>query len=38
MHVNLWDDGVAPLEELVRSGRVLDAERLADPSVPLDDV
>src|ERR671919_58583 len=38
MHVNLWDDGVAPLEELVRSGRVLDPERLADPSVPLDDV
>src|ERR671918_307869 len=32
MHVNLWDDGVAPLEELVRSGRVLDPERLADPS------
>jgi 3-phenylpropionate/trans-cinnamate dioxygenase ferredoxin reductase subunit len=38
MHVNLWDDGVAPLEELVRSGRKLDPERLADPSVPLDDV
>ena len=38
MHVNLWDDGIAPLEELVRSGRVLDAERLSDPEVPLDQV
>jgi 3-phenylpropionate/trans-cinnamate dioxygenase ferredoxin reductase subunit len=35
MHVNLWDDGIAPLEELVRSGRQVDAERLADPEIPL---
>lgn len=38
MHVNMWDDGVAPLEELVRSGRQLDLDRLADSAVPLADV
>jgi 3-phenylpropionate/trans-cinnamate dioxygenase ferredoxin reductase subunit len=37
MHVNMWDDGVAPLEELIRSGRTLDAAKLADPAVPLAD-
>ena len=35
MHVNLWDDGIAPIEELVRSGRTVDPARLADPDVPL---
>ncbi len=35
MHVNMWDDGVAPLEELIRSGRRLDLDRLADATVPL---
>ncbi|MFW6205068.1 MAG: NAD(P)/FAD-dependent oxidoreductase [Actinomycetota bacterium] len=38
MHVNMWDEGIAPLEELVRSGRQLDADRLADAAVPLADV
>ncbi|NEE02820.1 NAD(P)/FAD-dependent oxidoreductase [Phytoactinopolyspora halotolerans] len=38
MHVNLWDDGIAPVEELVRSGRSVDAERLADPEIALSDV
>jgi 3-phenylpropionate/trans-cinnamate dioxygenase ferredoxin reductase component len=38
MHVNLWDDGIAPLEELVRSGRQLDVDRLRDPQVPLAEV
>ncbi len=38
MHVNLWDDGIAPLERLVRSSRMLDLSRLADPDVPLDEV
>lgn len=38
MHVNLWDEGIAPLEELVRSGRELDAERLRDPEIPLADL
>jgi 3-phenylpropionate/trans-cinnamate dioxygenase ferredoxin reductase subunit len=38
MHVNLWDDGIDPIEQVVASGRSLDADRLADPSVPLDEV
>ncbi|MGH8776127.1 MAG: NAD(P)/FAD-dependent oxidoreductase [Jiangellaceae bacterium] len=38
MHVNMWDDGIDPLKELVRSGRVLDPDRLANPSVPFGDV
>lgn len=37
MHVNLWDDGVGPVEALVRSGRTVDAGKLADPDVPLDE-
>lgn len=37
MHVNMWDDGIAPLEELVTSGRELDAAKLADTAVPLAD-
>ncbi|MFZ5852455.1 MAG: NAD(P)/FAD-dependent oxidoreductase [Actinomycetota bacterium] len=35
LHVNLWDDGIGPVQELVRSGQPVDARRLADPSVPL---
>jgi 3-phenylpropionate/trans-cinnamate dioxygenase ferredoxin reductase subunit len=35
MHVNLWDDGIAPVEELIRSRQPVDADRLADASVPL---
>ena len=35
MHVNLWDDGIAPLEELVLSGRTLDPDRLRDAETPL---
>lgn len=35
MHVNLWDDGISPIEEFVRSGRTVDPSRLADPDVPL---
>ena len=38
MHVNLWDDGIAPIEELVKSGRTVDPARLADPDVPLNEV
>jgi 3-phenylpropionate/trans-cinnamate dioxygenase ferredoxin reductase subunit len=38
MHVNMWDDGIAPIEELVRSGRTVDPDRLSDPEVPLDQV
>jgi 3-phenylpropionate/trans-cinnamate dioxygenase ferredoxin reductase component len=35
MHVNLWDDGIAPVEELIRSRQPVDPDRLADTSVPL---
>ncbi|BAJ27661.1 hypothetical protein KSE_18360 [Kitasatospora setae KM-6054] len=34
MNVNVWDV-TDPIRELVRSGRPVDAERLADPAVPL---
>ncbi|MBW9206633.1 FAD-dependent oxidoreductase [Mumia sp. zg.B17] len=36
MHVNMWDDGVDPLEALV--GRRVDAGRLGDRGVPLADL
>ncbi|MGH1562232.1 NAD(P)/FAD-dependent oxidoreductase [Mumia sp. DW29H23] len=36
MHVNMWDDGVEPLEALV--GRRVDPARLADPEVALSDL
>lgn len=35
MHVNLWDDGIAPIEELIRTTAKADPERVADPAVPL---
>lgn len=35
MHVNLWDDGIAPIEELIRGTAKADPERVADPTVPL---
>lgn len=35
MHINRWDDGIAPVRALIRSGRRVDPLRLADPSVPL---
>jgi 3-phenylpropionate/trans-cinnamate dioxygenase ferredoxin reductase subunit len=35
MHVNLWDDGIAPVEDLIRSRQPVDSGRLADTSVPL---
>ena len=37
MHVNLWDT-IGPVETLIRSGRAVDADRLADEAVPLTDV
>jgi 3-phenylpropionate/trans-cinnamate dioxygenase ferredoxin reductase component len=37
MHVNQWDEGIAPIQELIRSGRPMDPRRLADPGVPLAD-
>jgi 3-phenylpropionate/trans-cinnamate dioxygenase ferredoxin reductase component len=35
MQVNLWDDGIAPVQELIRSRQPVDPDRLADTSVPL---
>ncbi|TDO46882.1 NAD/ferredoxin-dependent reductase-like protein [Kribbella sp. VKM Ac-2527] len=35
MQVNLWDDGIAPVQELIRSRQPVDLDRLADTSVPL---
>lgn len=37
MQVNMWDEGIGPVEELVRSGREVDPARLADPEISLDD-
>ncbi|MFD7660190.1 NAD(P)/FAD-dependent oxidoreductase [Actinosynnema sp. NPDC059797] len=38
MHVNLWDDGIGDVQDLVRSRRPVDPDRLADPSAPLADL
>ncbi|TCM46841.1 NAD(P)/FAD-dependent oxidoreductase [Kribbella sp. VKM Ac-2568] len=35
MQVNLWDDGIAPVQELIRGRQQVDPDRLADTSVPL---
>ncbi|MFD9065903.1 NAD(P)/FAD-dependent oxidoreductase [Kitasatospora purpeofusca] len=37
MNVNVWDV-TDPIRSLIRSGRVIDPARLADPEVPLGDV
>ncbi|MFJ7245006.1 NAD(P)/FAD-dependent oxidoreductase [Kitasatospora sp. NPDC098652] len=37
MNVNVWDV-TDPIRELVRSGRTVDVDRLADPSVPLTEI
>jgi len=38
MHVNQWDEGIAPVQELIRGGLSVDHQRLADPAVPLSDI
>jgi 3-phenylpropionate/trans-cinnamate dioxygenase ferredoxin reductase component len=35
LQVNLWDDGIAPVEQLIRSRQPVDPDRLADTSVSL---
>jgi 3-phenylpropionate/trans-cinnamate dioxygenase ferredoxin reductase subunit len=35
MHVNRWDEGIGPVQELIRTGLRVDPRRLADPSLPL---
>jgi 3-phenylpropionate/trans-cinnamate dioxygenase ferredoxin reductase component len=37
MHVNQWDEGIAPVQDLIRSGLPVDRHRLGDPAVPLAD-
>jgi len=37
MQVNQWDDGIKPVQELIRSRHPVDADRLADTAVPLAD-
>ncbi len=37
MHVNLWDDGIGPVQELINAEHPVDTGRLADTSVPLAD-
>lgn len=37
MHVNLWDEGIEPVQELIRGNLPVDRHRLSDPSVPLAD-
>ncbi|HEY7595841.1 MAG TPA: FAD-dependent oxidoreductase [Actinophytocola sp.] len=37
MHVNLWDDGIGPVQELINSEQPVDTARLADTSVPIAD-
>ncbi len=38
MHVNRRDEGMVPLQKLIREQRRVDPLRLADPSIPLADV
>ncbi|HZE38772.1 MAG TPA: FAD-dependent oxidoreductase [Stackebrandtia sp.] len=38
MHINLWDDGIDPAKALIVDGGTVDAKRLADPAVPLEEV
>jgi 3-phenylpropionate/trans-cinnamate dioxygenase ferredoxin reductase subunit len=35
MHLNQWDDGIGPVQELIRSRKAVDAARLADPDTPI---
>ncbi|HZA82475.1 MAG TPA: FAD-dependent oxidoreductase, partial [Actinomycetes bacterium] len=37
MNANVWDV-VEPIQDLIRGGRPVDPERLADPDIPLDEV
>jgi 3-phenylpropionate/trans-cinnamate dioxygenase ferredoxin reductase subunit len=37
MHVNCWDDGIAPVQDLIHTRQPADPDRLADTSIPLTD-
>jgi 3-phenylpropionate/trans-cinnamate dioxygenase ferredoxin reductase subunit len=38
MHVNQWDEGIAPVLALIRGNAPVDRHRLGDPAVPLADI
>ncbi|MEO6790067.1 MAG: FAD-dependent oxidoreductase [Ornithinibacter sp.] len=38
MHVNSWEEGITPVQELIRHRVRVDTARLADPGVPLTDL
>jgi 3-phenylpropionate/trans-cinnamate dioxygenase ferredoxin reductase subunit len=35
MHVNRWDEGIAPIKELIHAGVPVDSQQIADESIPL---
>lgn len=35
MHVNSWDEGIEPVQKLIRSQKRVDSAKLADPAIPL---
>lgn len=35
MHINMWDEGIGPVQQLIASDTAVDQARLTDPSVPL---
>ena len=38
MHVNSWDEGIEPVQKLIRGKVRVDRDRLVDPNVPLADL
>ncbi|HEY1174907.1 MAG TPA: FAD-dependent oxidoreductase [Phytomonospora sp.] len=38
MHVNMWDEGIAPVQRLIRERSDMDVKFLADPDVPFADL
>ncbi|GAA3444910.1 NAD(P)/FAD-dependent oxidoreductase [Planomonospora venezuelensis] len=38
MHVNRWDEGIAPVQDLIRTAAPVGRDRLADSSIPLGDL
>lgn len=38
MQVNMWDEGIVPVQKLIRGKVRVDRDRLVDPTVPLVDL
>jgi 3-phenylpropionate/trans-cinnamate dioxygenase ferredoxin reductase component len=38
LHVNMWDEGIMPVQKLIRGKVRVDRDRLVDPAVPLVDL